>query len=425
MNIVLLNDQLPPDPVAGAGQVTFNLVKEYLRQGHQVTAITTTQKPNPPPTFHHQGVTIHQIYSHYHPRWRHYLSLYNPQTQSQLKNLIARIQPDVIHAHNLHSHLSYHSLKIARQFTPRVFLTTHDAMSFHYSKLVEPFKNLDSSTVSPPSNLAVTPYQQLKTAKLTYHPLRNPIIRHYLKNTKKIIAVSRALEHALHQNHITNTTVIHNGINPKDWQTTPSQISQFQTQHHLEKKPIILLVGRLSYPKGSHQALHALSHVTKTIPLTTLLIAGHPPSPHSDLFLLAKQLNLLDSIVFTGWLSPHQLKNAYHSCHVVLVPSLYLDPLPTVILEAMACKKPVVGTIFGGTPEIIQHQKTSYLVNPFNTTQIAKYLVTLLTRPEKAKALGLAGYQRLKNHFSLQKQTRNYLNLFNTYSPVTFNIPLT
>ena len=85
----------------------------------------------------YEGIKIFYIYSNYHIRWRSWISLYNPQTVGKIKKIICKIKPDVCHFHHIQLYLSYYCLKIAKKYSPVVFLTAHDIMLFHYGKLLE------------------------------------------------------------------------------------------------------------------------------------------------------------------------------------------------------------------------------------------------------------------------------------------------
>jgi glycosyltransferase involved in cell wall biosynthesis len=98
---------------------------------------------------------------------------------------------------------------------------------------------------------------------------------------------------------------------------------------------------------------------------------------------------------------------------VVTVPSLYLDNFPTVNLEAMNAGKPVVGTCFGGTAEIVVSGETGLIVNPRNTLGYAQALVRLLNDSALAKEMGEKGKKRVETVFSLEKQAEAYLSFLN------------
>jgi len=81
-------------------------------------------------------------------------------------------------------------------------------------------------------------------------------------------------------------------------------------------------------------------------------------------------------------------------------------------MQAMATKKPVVGTCFGGTPEIVKDRVTGYVVNPHNTKMMAEKISEILNNSQKAKEFGDNGYNRLKNEFDLDIQVDNTLKFY-------------
>jgi glycosyltransferase involved in cell wall biosynthesis len=70
----------------------------------------------------------------------------------------------------------------------------------------------------------------------------------------------------------------------------------------------------------------------------------------------------------------------------------------------MACGRPVVGTCFGGTPEVVVDNETGFIVNPFNLKIMSERIVTLLKNPALAEKMGQAGQQRIKEEFNLNQQ---------------------
>jgi len=387
MKILFLSDDFPPESFGGAGIVAFNLAYGLQKLRHQIFVITTVRERSDEGDIDYQGLKIFRIYSKYHERWRAYLSLYNPQTVEKIQKLIKQIKPDIIHAHNIHYYLSYHCLKIAKKYSRAVFLTAHDAMLFHYGKLSE-FVNPNDLSIPQRFNYKINHWQQIKKYKKRYNPFRNIIIRYYLKYVDKIFAVSYALKDALNQNGIYNVEVIHNGIDVDEWQVEAKDIEAFKKRFSLKNKKIIFFGGRISNLKGLQQIERAMIKIKEEIPESFLLKVG------------------LQGI---GWLAGNTLKAAYGSANLVVTPSLYLDPFLIINLEAMACKKPVIGTCFGGTPEIVQDGVTGYIVNPFDVETMRAKIIDLLKNPQKARRFGEAGYERAKKYFSLDSQIAKIL----------------
>ena len=53
--------------------------------------------------------------------FRHYFSIWNPLVAGKVKKILNEIKPDIVHAHNIHTHISYHSLKLAKKMEPKFF----------------------------------------------------------------------------------------------------------------------------------------------------------------------------------------------------------------------------------------------------------------------------------------------------------------
>lgn len=408
MNIVFLSDDFPPQSFGGAGIVAFNLAKALSLLGHTITVITTVQDKTKEGVVQYEGLTVHRLYSKYHERWRAYLSLYNPQTQAKVRSILVQYRPDVVHAHNIHQYLSYYCLKLAKQGGARVFLTAHDVMLFHYGKLVEFVDSKDLSCLKE-FNYKISPWQQIKTYKKRYNPLRNIIIKYYLRNVDKIFAVSNALKDALNQNGIVNVEVIHNGINVAEWDTNAVALEAFKDIYNLRGKKVLLFGGRLSDAKGGYQAVLAMKEVVTKIPNAVMIIMGGINAYVEHTIQIAKELSVDQHLIFTGWISGQELKSAYAAADVVIVPSLYLDPFPTINLEAMACKKPVVGTCFGGTSELVEDGKTGYIVNPYDIEFLASIMVRLLTDTALMEEMGQVGYGQVRKIFALDIQIKRVL----------------
>lgn len=225
MKILILSDGFPPQALGGAEIVAFNLAEYFKRKEHQVFVITTCREKKDEGSIDYQGFKIFRIHTDYHERWRAYFSLYNPQTVGRVKELIQKINPDVVHAHNVHYYLSYHSLKIAKESGKPVFLTAHDMISYDYGKAVH---SVNPKDLSVPKNLdhKVTCWYLIKQARKRYNPFRNIIIRHYLRYVDKIFAVNADLKKALGENKIKNIEVIYNGVDVKDWEILPSRTNR-------------------------------------------------------------------------------------------------------------------------------------------------------------------------------------------------------
>ena len=405
MRILYLNDDWPPAAMGGAAIVAFNLAREVARRGHEVGVITTVRNRNEERILEEEKMKVYRICTAYNWRWRAWRSLYNPQTVGKVRKIIREFKPEVVHAHNVHLYLSYYCLKIAKKSGAKVYLTAHDVMSFSYEKL-KTKKFLEEG------DCKLNWFDRLKQARKRFNPFREIIIRHYLGYVDKIIAVSRALKEALKQNGIGNVKVIYNGIDVREWETEEEEVNRLKRVNNLEGKRIVLFGGRLSEAKGGGNIILAMDKVIKKIPKAVLVVLGERNQYALEMDALIKNMNIGDNIIFTGWLSGSSLKAIYYISDIVCTPSLYLDPFPTVNLEAMACARPVVGTCFGGTKELVENGKSGYIVDPRDINNMADKIVNLLEDRKKAESFGFYGRERVKKRFNLNNNLDFMLNIF-------------
>ncbi len=401
MKALFLQDDFPPFAKGGAGIVAASLARELAKLGHEVTVVTAVQDRTQAGSFREDGVRIERIYSDYAPRWRAWCSLYNPATAGTVKRILAEVQPEVVHAHNVHYHLSYWTLRLAKRSGAKVFLTAHDVMLFHYGKLVE-FIDPSHPECRKDWNYRVSAWQQLKRYRFWYNPFRNVVIRHLLKNVDRIFAVSTALKSALEQNGIKNVEVMYNGIDVAAWGSAPQDAADtFVAKHGLAGKKTILFGGRISALKGGDVMLEALREVVQTELDAILLLLGTRDAYLDALMRCAKEWGIENHVVSTGWLSGDELHAAYQAADVVVVPSMYLDPLPTVVLEAMAAGKPVVGSCLGGIPEMVADGETGRTVNPYDPDLLVRAVAGLLADEQERAAFGEAARERAGDRFAL------------------------
>lgn len=415
MKILILSDSYATG--GGAAQIARLMAQGFKNRGHNVMVITSTQDKMNTPVIRITGVNennnipVYCIYTDYNLFWRAYRGLYNPPAIKAVKKIIDDFKPDIVQAHNIHSYISYHALKIAKKSGAKVFLTAHDVQLFHYGKLIE-FINPSDLSCPEKFSYKINIWKQIKRYGKTYNPLRNIIIRRYLKYVDKIIAVSNALAEALTQNGISNIAVIRNGIDIAGWQSDKNIVDEFKKKYDLDGKKIILFGGRLNETKGGREIILAMEKVTEEIPEAHLFIFGDIDDYAKNMINLAAKTGINDKLIFTGWLSGDLLKSAFNACDIVAVPSICFDSFPTINLEAMACHKPIIATCFGGSREAVLDGETGYIINPYDINNFASKIIYLLQNQSEALKLGENGYARIISNFNLDRMISDYLKFY-------------
>ncbi len=405
MHILLMADRIPPDHIGGAGKIAWAYALGYAEAGHQVSILTTTSDATYQTA--RAGLALSAIHAAYPARWRAWLSLYNPQTVPSVRRLLDDLRPDAIHAHNVHTGLSYAALCAAHARGIPVTLTAHDVMSFAYGKLAHHIA--PERCPPPPEALRLPPLHNLRQMRARYNPLRNHVIWRILRRcVRHRVAVSGALQAALHANGLPPFDVVHNGLDLANVpQPSPAAVATLRERLKLIDHPVILFSGRLTAEKGGPQLLAAFDRLLARVPAARLLLLTAqtvPPGWYADLSNVRAE-----HIVTTGWLTGDDLWEAYALADVVAVPSAYLDPFPTVVLEAMAQAKPVLASCYSGAREAVRDGETGYLINPYHVEDVADKALHLLTHPDQAKVMGEAGRAHLAAHFTQAAQVERML----------------
>lgn len=408
MRIVLLNDRIPPEGKGGAESVVWRLALGLSQAGHDVHIIASTPDASFEDVRH--GIPTYHLHTNYRKRFRAWYSLYNPQTIRAFHELLKRIQPDVVNAHNIHFYLSYHTLKVAHNLGIPTVFSSHDVMPFAYTKLTH-FIKQNLHDINLPADYRLPLGFNLRQNRLRYNPIRNLVIQQYLTRYAMIrTAPSQALVDAHSVNDLPPFIVVHNGINPDEWQTVnPELVNQLRQRLNLQDKKVILIAGRLTSHKGTLQLLSAMDQIKDKIPDMRLLVLTAGDIEEQ---ILSEFQHLRPYITSGGWLSGEDLVAAYHLAHVAVTPSVIFDSFPTVNLEAMAVGLPVIGTWFGGSKEVVVDGETGFIINPFDIDAFADKLQKLLSDGTLRQDMGHKGQECIRNKFTLTHQIEHMIALY-------------
>mgnify|MGYP001069867907 FL=1 len=125
---------------------------------------------------------------------------------------------------------------------------------------------------------------------------------------------------------------------------------------------------------------------------------------------LVHQMELSDAVIFTGFLE--DVPQILAIFDVAVLPS-YFEGMGRVLLEAMAMEKPVVGTLVGGIPDLIEQGVNGYLVNPGNERELASAVLKILNDKSLAMNMGEAGRKMMTDRFSADTMVRSIEEIYN------------
>ncbi len=161
---------------------------------------------------------------------------------------------------------------------------------------------------------------------------------------------------------------------------------------------VIGIVATLNTIKEHKTIVDALPRIQEHIPEIRCMFVGRDDL-HGEIQRYVRKKQLEDTIIFTG--CRRDIPQILSMFEVFLLPSLW-EGLPMSILEAMAMKKPVIATSVGGIPELVDHKRTGLLIPPNDPEALSDAVIFLLSNPAIAVNMGLAGYERVQQEFSIQ-----------------------
>jgi len=400
------------DPAIGSSiRQMYQMAARQRAEGVETEVATVTQDPAQVGTTEILGFRVHRFLSSYPIRWRGMVSLRNRRVLAPLRELLSQFRPDVVHSHLIHTHLSYASLEESKRAGAVVVFSAHDVMSFCYQKLTCFHGGEEVGGLL--RDYEARWRKCIPCQRFRYVPWRNATIRRILSESVDVrIAVSHALRRAIEANQLGPFRTVYNAIELEDRPVDPAAIERFRSKFTLHNTPTIAVAGRIHEQKGHLQIVKMLPLVRRRVPGAKLVVLGK--REHFDLYVrdLAQKLGVLDAIVVTDWLSGEELRAAYASVDVLATPSTCLDTFGLVNVEAMSYRKPVVGTVFGGTPEVVEHGVTGYVENPFDLEAFSARLAELLLEPQRRREMGEAGFRRLQERFTMPRLASETLAIY-------------
>ena len=172
--------------------------------------------------------------------------------------------------------------------------------------------------------------------------------------------------------------------------------------------PVVGTVSILRIKKGHQTLLEAIPMVLEKIPEAVFVFAGDGPQ-RENISNAIKKSGLSGKVFMLGL--RHDIPAILTSIDLFVLPTLQ-EAHGGVFVEAMAMRKPVIGTDVGGVGEVIKHGVNGYLIAPNNVKALADAMIEMLGNREGMAAMGVEGRKMVEEQFSTEKMCDSMYALY-------------
>lgn len=179
-----------------------------------------------------------------------------------------------------------------------------------------------------------------------------------------------------------------------------------------KKQKMILSVARLHPQKGLEYLIAAMPDVIKECPDSILLIRGDG-TEFDKLQSQIKGLSLESSVfIHQCYYCQEQMVKLYNSCFLTVLASIY-ETFGFVILESLACGKPVIVTDIDGPREIVKGKEVGYIVPPRSPKELADAIINLLKDDDERSRMGMNGRKLILSEYDWKIIAQRFIAAFN------------
>ncbi len=178
----------------------------------------------------------------------------------------------------------------------------------------------------------------------------------------------------------------------------------------------VATVGRFVEKKGIEYAIRAIAQVVQKHPQLEYHLIGDGEL-REKFAKLIKELEIEPYVILHGWKEQREIVEILNNCQLFIAPSVTAadgnqDAPVNTLKEAMAMGLPVIGTLHGGIPELVEDGISGFLVPETDATAIAEKLNKLIEDPEKWPQMGRSGRDRVKAKYDMNMLNRELYELY-------------
>lgn len=202
---------------------------------------------------------------------------------------------------------------------------------------------------------------------------------------------------------------VYNGLDWEEWQS--HRVTKDAARERLgwpPAAPVILQIGRLDAQKAPEDFVRMMRRLHTHLPEARGFLAGDGPL-RRRVQAVIRECGLDGVVTLLG--QRQDIPVLLSAADVVTLTSRW-EGLPYSLLEAGAMARPAVAAAVNGVPEVILHGVTGLVVPAGRPEAIAEAVLTLLNDPSRARAMGLAAQQRVRETFDVRRTAEEVMGIY-------------
>ncbi len=321
--------------------------------------------------------------------------IYNISAYREICRLIERDRPDVVHVHSVYPMFSPSVLVACRRSNVPVVMTVHS------------------------HNLTCPTWYHLYKGRVCEDCVGGHEYRCVLKNCRNNILESSAYAlrstvarrfRLFHDNvsvlivltPFAKAKLLQAGFREDQIAVVPNPASVTEAAADPSAGKYVAFAGRISPEKGIDSLLAA----AVLMPDVPFKVAGDGPA------FLEMKAKAPRNVEFVGKLGSDELSEFYERSRMLVVPSIWFEQFPMVVLEAMGRALPVIGSRIGGLPEIIEEGLTGSLFEPGNPEDLVQQVRRLWEDPQLCRRMGIAGWHKAVREYTEDAYFHNLISVY-------------
>ena len=411
MKILFISNLYPPHVIGGYESLCMEAVEGMAKHGHEVSVLTSTYG------YDHEFSegNVHRLLSlegdlqFYKMKDAWTYPQRNQRNLNHLRRLVAEQKPDIIFIWgmwNLSNHLAYEAEKLMGSRVVYYLanpwpIEANMHQAFWDASATSFVKNIAKKILRIPARVILRDEWKKVPLKFEHAPCCSAAQRDQL------------LEAGV---PLKDAPVIYEGVDLNVY------LAQAEKRTHQSDGILqLVFVGILAEHKGVHTTIEALNQLPaekrKRVHLT-ILGKGHETYT-ARLHRLVDEYRLSEYVTFQTPIPRAELPEFLGRFDVLLLTSIWAEPLARIMQEGLASGMVVIGSATGGTAETIVHEENGLLFQAGDADELADRINLLLDQPSKRRFLAEGGVRTAKQKFDINvmvSELEKYLEQVNAKS---------